>query len=349
MIKKNQTFKDLIDIKKLSKKFNICYRSEQDWHECYSNSEYQSYYYSKINVDFAYEIVKSRFEVSEDLSFTVKNQDTVLLVMPLFIFSEKGIVELGFIDKKIFPPLFLNGVSDKVKKELINIVFNFIKKVRDKLEIKSMNFIDNLTPDSNISSWHKIIATNQFECSLQRQAFVNLDNTMSTIKNNIRKSYKSLISKGLKIWTVKSEFSVSKEIWNDFKQLHFNAAGRKTRSDKSWDILENGLKEKELFFIYCLDSNQKMVGGSLFFLTNTESYYGIAAYNRDLFDYPIGHVIQYTAIQKFKDMGLRWYRLGKVPFVSDTHKPSVKEINIGKFKSGFSTDMFPEYCFSTKD
>lgn len=349
MINKHQTFKNLIDIKKFSKKFDFNYRCKKDWGQCFNNAEYQSYYYSKINVDFAFEIVKSKFEVFEDLSFTVKNQDNVLLVMPLFIFGENGKNELGFIDKKILPPLFSNGVSNKTKKELINLVIDLIKIARDKLEIKSINYTDNLAPNTSISIWHKTIAADKLECSLQRQAFVNLDNSISTINQKIRKSYRSLISKGLKIWKVKSEFTVSKKIWNDFKQLHFKAAGRKTRSDKSWDILENGLKEKELFFIYCLDNNQKMVGGSLFFLTNAESYYGIAAYNRDLFDYPIGHVIQYTAIQKFKEMGLKWYRLGNVPFISDNPKPSEKEINIGKFKNGFSTDMFPEYRFSDID
>ena len=339
----------LNDIKKtfsnseLEKNLKIFFRKKNEWNLCLSKMDYQPYFYSNLNIDFTFEIIKSKYKFVEDFSIIIKNQDKGVSILPLFIYHDEESYVVEFLEKKILPPLFVKGLSEKIKKKIIEGILNFLDKLKLKLSIKSLKFIDNIFPSSSISQWHKMILKNNYQCILQREAFVCLEYDINDIRASIRKSYKSLISKGEKIWKVESNFSISKKIWREFKALHYKAAGRKTRSDKSWEILEKGLIDKDLFFIYCLDKENKMVGGSLFFLTKNESYYAIAAYDRDLFDHPIGHVLQFKAISEFKKMNFLWYRLGKVPFDGDDPKPSLKEKNIGKFKDGFSTHLFPQY------
>ncbi len=343
MDKKLNDIKDLLVIPESLNNFELSFRNSKEWDLCLSKTNYQPYLYTNFNIDFAFEIIYSKHKIAKDLSLIVKNQNKCIAILPMFVFHNHESYIIGFSDHKILPPLFVEGVSKKIKKQTIEIIINFLDAIKEKLNVKSLEFIDNKLPSSSISEWHKTIVNKKYESNVVREAFVNLNYDLSQIKSLIRKSYKSLISKGEKLWDVQTSFSVSKKTWNEFKKLHLKAAGRQTRSDKSWEILEQGLKNKELFFIYCLNNEKKMVGGSLFFLSRNEAYYGIAAYDRELFENPIGHVIQYRAIHEFKKMNLSWYRLGRVPYASDYSKPSEKEINIGRFKNGFSTDIFPEF------
>ena len=329
-----------------SESFTIFFRNSKEWDSCLSNIGYVPYFYSNLNLDFTFEIIKSKSKIAEDFSIIIKNQDNYISVFPLFVYQEGESFAIGILDRKILPPLFDNGISEKNKKQIIEIILNFLEKIKSKLNVQAFEFVDNISPSSAISQWHKIIVNNKYKCSIHREAFVDLGYQISDIRSLIRKSYKSLISKGEKLWNTQVEFKVSNARWLEFKELHLKAAGRKTRSDKSWDILQDGITNKDLLFIYCTDNNNKMIGGSIFFLTKNEAYYGIAAYDRDLFDFPIGHVIQYKAINEFKKMNLSWYRLGNVPYISDDPKPSNKEINIGTFKNGFSTHLFPQFTLS---
>ena len=71
--------------------------------------------------------------------------------------------------------------------------------------------------------------------------------------------------------------------------------------------------------------------------------HAVAAYDRTLFDKPLGHVVQYRAIEEMKKRNISWYKIGVRPYGSDNPKPTEKEISIGEFKAGFSSHCFPHY------
>ena len=66
-----------------------------------------------------------------------------------------------------------------------------------------------------------------------------------------------------------------------------------------------------------------------------------AAYNRSMFDKPVGHVIQQLAIEHMKKINLSWYRIGNKFFPKDG--ATDKEINISKFKEGFASKLIPRF------
>lgn len=84
-----------------------------------------------------------------------------------------------------------------------------------------------------------------------------------------------------------------------------------------------------------------MVGAGLFELTHYAGVYSVAAYNRDLFDLPLGHVVQVAAIEYMQKLGLSWYSIGRRWYPVDIPMPTDKEINIGVFTEGFATHIFP--------
>ncbi len=88
----------------------------------------------------------------------------------------------------------------------------------------------------------------------------------------------------------------------------------------------------------------QMVGGGFFSTSRDEGQYSVGAYDRSLFDKPLGHVVQYRAIEEMRGRGIRWYKLGARPYLSDIPIPTDKEMSISDFKQGFASHIFPRYC-----
>ena len=83
-----------------------------------------------------------------------------------------------------------------------------------------------------------------------------------------------------------------------------------------------------------------MVGGGLFSFTSDEGLYVVGAYDRSLLDKPLGHVVQYRAIEELKKRDVKWCKIGTRPYSSNAPTPTDKEISIANFKQGFATWHF---------
>jgi len=155
------------------------------------------------------------------------------------------------------------------------------------------------------------------------------------IKTSIRKSYKSLVNwgeKNLDMLLIDHK-NVDYNRFVEFKNFHIQTAGRKTRSDKSWDIQFDCIKNNEAFLLLGYLSGQ-LVSGSLILCGATEAYYGVGVYNRQLMaeKVAVGHYNILKAIYECKNKGLNLINLGSITKNSEDEK----ERNIFKFKSGFS-------------
>ena len=85
------------------------------------------------------------------------------------------------------------------------------------------------------------------------------------------------------------------------------------------------------------------MGGGFHVASDDEGSAAVAAYNRDLFDRPLGHAVQMRAIRELKERGCKWYYLGERCYPKQTPMPTEKELKISHFKEGFSTHTFPRF------
>jgi FemAB family protein len=123
-----------------------------------------------------------------------------------------------------------------------------------------------------------------------------------------------------------------------------SAAGGVTRSNESWEKQLEAIDSRDAFLVYISDRQSGlMVGGGFFHSTRDECYYAVGAYDRSMFDKPLGHVVQYRAMQEMKDRNIKWYKLGDRPYPEAYGGERSKEITIADFKQGFATHTFP--CF----
>jgi lipid II:glycine glycyltransferase (peptidoglycan interpeptide bridge formation enzyme) len=58
---------------------------------------------------------------------------------------------------------------------------------------------------------------------------------------------------------------------------------------------------------------------------------------------PLGHVVQYRAIEEMKKRGIRWYRIGE-----RVYQGTEKELHIADFKHGFASHVFPRFQMEHK-
>ena len=173
------------------------------------------------------------------------------------------------------------------------------------------------------------------------QLLVDLTLDLNDIRGHFRKSFRPLITKARQFWAVHVHQGEegTDQAMREFQALHRFVSGRITRTDETWRSQTQAILDQEAFLITLRDEGARLVGAGLFHCTQSEGLYAVAAYNRDLFDKPIGHLVQMTAIETLKARGAKWYRLGQRQYPGDIEPVSPKVLNIGHFKEGFATHM----------
>ena len=173
------------------------------------------------------------------------------------------------------------------------------------------------------------------------QLAIDLRQSVESIKSDFRKSYKPLVNKALKEWDVKVCEENVDQAFEEFKDLHFEAAGKQTRSKESWSIQRKQIEDNEAFLVTVRDGNL-LIGAGFFNFSRDIGAYSVGAYKRDLFDKPIGHAVQIVAIKKLKDLGCKTYILGQKAVAISSSALSQKEASISHFKEGFAGYVFAQ-------
>ncbi len=322
-------------------------KKRSNWENFLKKKTCASVYYSHYFNIFQNEILKGKYLRFKDLSFEILIDNKLVGVFPMKLLDTSNNVEISTLEGHLLPVLYDNNLPIKIRKKIDSIIIKKLIQFSEKHININLSFLDQITPEFSLSNWHKLLLKSSFKCNIQRESFVDLSWDYVKIRKNYRKSYKSLVSKGQNLWNLKKLTNNDKSRWDEFKRLHYNSAGRKTRSDKSWNILYESLINNHSRLYYCSNENDRMIGGALIMLTSFEAMYAVGAYDRSMFKLPIGHALQDFVIKDLKNsLDIKWYRLGKFPNINDITKPSEKEITIGGFKNGFSTHLITNFIFS---
>lgn len=333
---------------------HLKFKSDEEWDKLLIRADYVPFNYSSDRLNYLYEyFLGNKFKIS-NFSSLIFYENEVVGIIPLSITKNVSSYELTTFNFPILAPILKHDLSKKVKKKIYSYLIFKIKKISKILEIKKIllyeHFFNNM---EGISGWHQELILNKSKIMVNYDYFLNLQENLDMIKIHFRKSYKNLINKGNKIWEIgvldKNNYDNLNKLFDEFKLLHLKVSGKKTRSDESWEIQKNSIKKNNRFLVYAKDKdNDDLVGAALFTYSKDEVDYEIAAYDRSLFHLPIGHPIQFRAIQKMKDLNCKWYRVGELTNVANNTKVDLKKLQIEKFEAGFSSNIFPKYLFELK-
>jgi len=331
---------------------NVVLRQDSSsWQAVCERLQYQSTSYLSSTIDYELEYQKGHGGHWDDFScliFSDKNKSPIAL-WPISISVKDGTVNLSSQGRKLLPPTFVEDCPDKTKKSVSKSALNLINLIADEIGLQKLISASLFEGSQTLNNWHALLMKNGAECYVQHNLYVDLSLPIEKIKYFIRKSYKSLITTGERIWDVEVlSSSIEAEVWDEFCSLHLAVAGRVTRSRECWDLQFASVSNGDSFLIVLRDDERKMVGAGLFVCTKDEGIYSVGAYDRALFDKPLGHVVQFRAIKEMKRRGCRWYCIGRRFYPSDVPTPTDKELSISEFKEGFSSHLFPIFSLVTK-
>lgn len=185
------------------------------------------------------------------------------------------------------------------------------------------------------SDWHKKLMEQGAQPTLRHELYVPVHVPPHAVRAQFRKSYKPLISKAESLWQAEVIATPTASDITAFAALHAEVAGRITRTEDNWEVQRQSVANGDGFVVFLKDQQSVLVGAALFQHSATEAKYMVAAYRRELFDQPVGHLAQWIAMQEMQRRGIQWYKLGDRPYVQDDRNNTEKEVQIGFFKEGF--------------
>lgn len=167
---------------------------------------------------------------------------------------------------------------------------------------------------------------------------IDLSVSEVVLHSGLTKAYKWAVNWGKKnlVFKILDRSSITPEHIEQFRLLHFKAAGLETRTLKSWSLQFEMIISGEAFCVFAsLDGI--LVSAGLFSNSKSHCFYGVSASRRDLFDKPISHGVIWSAMLYAKTLGIRYFEMGEQLF--PIQNPSQKELGISYFKRSFGGEL----------
>lgn len=321
--------------------------TKQDaWEQVWQSLTYQPVNYQASTLDYQQIYFTGAGWAMQDFSMVISHDGKPCGIWPLTLGRYKAKTTISTAGAALMPPLLMASLGAKSVKNIYTKALHFLQELCIQLQIPMPTLqcpADALTASNGLTEWQQQLLRHGVLSIDRHELFVDLSLTMAEIRNTFRKSYKSLINKGLTLFNneVLDARQLSRSSWEEFKNLHFEVAGRKTRGEASWDKQYEMVLGGAAFLVTARDrASGRLVGAGFFQHTRDEGQYAVAAYDRNLFDQPIGHAVQQLAIERMRALGLKWYKIGERRYPQEMPPATSKEIAIGEFKHGFASHVF---------
>lgn len=269
----------------------------------------------------------------ENLSFSV-----CLGGMPLAAFLIAYEQSSGFSYFSLPCSLLVNPNVDKATQE--RAIATVIKQLKKK-NILNHAFCYQEYPSPYVSSFSTALLESGLRGSFGLCQRLALSSSKEDLWQQMRKVYRKNISWGeehIKLKIIDKDNYLNEHI-ESFRKLHIHVSGKETRSKLSWQRQGEIVKNGEAFIIEGYLDNT-LISASLFIYNQHSCYYGVGAYQRELFDFPISHYPVWHAICWAQKLGCHYFDFGEMLFSNTVHlglqPPSDKELSISHFKKGFA-------------
>lgn len=321
------------------------------WDQVWQSLPYQSVAYSVSMIEYQRTYFRDSGWELYDASLVLRTDGRPCALWPLTLGGPNGSPRITSAGAAVMAPAFTSGLSPRVVKKICARAIAFMRLLCAEQGLAELVVEQGPTPGlvtEGASEWHQQLLAAGATVVLRHDLYADLRPALPDIRASVRKSFRPLINVGLRNWSVfvLDQSNASETVWAEFKQLHCEVSGRITRNDETWAQQHTMLGMGEAFLVGLRDpADQRLVGAGFFQCTRDEGLYAVGAYDRSLFDRPLGHVVQQRAIETMKVLGLRWYCIGERHYPQDQPKPTDKQVTIAAFKQGFASNQFCRFEF----
>ena len=297
--------------------------------------------YTRALLGYQARYVRDAVDAYEDRSVVLYHDGRPAAVWPLSLARRGDVWAVGSQEASVRLPLFAATVPERTQKKMSASCLEFVQQTARALSAPCFKLTEPCTGDP-LGPLHRGAVELGAAIQVRHGLYVDLRLDLADIRARIRERYRSLINRASSLWNVDVVEGAAPEVFEEFRLLHLAVAGRATRSLATWELQRDALATGDAFLVTLRDPSGRLVGGGLFHLSRTDGLYAVGAYDRSLFDAPVSHAVQWKAIETMKRRGLLWYFIGLRPYPRDEPAPTPKELQLGHFKEGFATHVYPE-------
>jgi hypothetical protein len=281
------------------------------------------------------------------LSFLCECEGRIEAICPLVLEThEDGTTQFSYGGDAVPAPAFANGLPSKHGKEMAVAVFEHIDLLaRDHNVQRAFFRASPPAPNEWQPPRKEIRPMTRFgylDISLATQ-IVDLSPDEPALLRDMRKGHRAAIKQADKVLSsvVFDKLSINDVVFDEYRLLHAKAAGRVTRPLSTFQMMRDWIRQGYAI-LSCAYRDGTPVGFALVSVYKGAAYYSSGCEDPEHNRFPIGHLIQWRAIQWLKQNGVRLYELGVQHFHTMPHAiVSEKEINISMFKRGFGGVSVP--------
>ncbi|HEX7638967.1 MAG TPA: FemAB family protein [Burkholderiaceae bacterium] len=327
-------------------------RAPAAWHGAWDSLSYQPAAYSRATLDYQRTYLRGTGRRIDAFDLVLLHDGRPCGLWPLMLSRADSMQgSLSSCGKAVYPPLLHLDLAPRAAKKLTSRAVALAGAIAAELGAPTVTLEQPPSPGSEaaVSEWHRQAMLAGATATLHHDLYADLRPPLQEIRSTFRKSYRPLVNVALRQWSsfVMDETSADASVWDEFQDLHRVAAGKRTRSEESWALQFDMITKGVGFLVGLRDgAGGPLVGAGFFQCTRDEGLYAVGAYNRALFDKPLGHAVQQRAIETMKARGLRWYCIGERVYPQETPPPSAKEVSISDFKEGFASLLAARFRFA---
>ena len=182
---------------------------------------------------------------------------------------------IGSNGLEILPPLLLDDqFTTEARRKLFRNCLMALSEIMNCLGVNKCCFRE-VFMSSGYSIFSQCLLENG-ACvkTITEECFVDLSMPLEHILAAMRRTNRYSIKKAQALWksqiiTKNDGELVINEVFDDFRKLHMEVAGRETRSLDTWILQREALKKSDDFVIMLYDDSHKLVGASLYSTTGT--------------------------------------------------------------------------------
>ena len=274
--------------------------------------------YHKLNAEYK----KKKFE---NKSFCILKEKKPIIFFSCFIID--GQIPL---DNPCFLLVDKENLSTDIEIFFCNYFNSFVLK-----KIKGNIYYRDFLNDKDNFFTNYIIKKKIFTTKVFYLGYIDLKNNIEIIKQDLRKSYKSIINKCKNKLNFKIIESKNIDIYESYieqcREIHYKIAKKRTRSKSSWNLMKEMVLKNYANFLLAFDEKNKFYGYIFITKQNNYSYYGSSAFLKNNLN--CNHYLLWIAIDYLKNKNIDYFELG---ICYDEKVKQKKNYDIMKFKRGFT-------------
>ena len=283
-------------------------------------------------------------------SFLCLNGAQVVTICPLLLETHQiggaAVGEFSFGGDAGPAPAFANALSEKVRKAATRAVFSYVDSLAEKMDVQRVSF--RMSPPapsfwtSGIPQPNPLVRLGFSDISMSTQV-IDLSADEQQLLRSMRKGHRADIARAGKLMQsrVLDRDTITPEAFERYRLLHHKAAGRVTRPLETFHMMHAWIRQG-LAVLASASLDGRDVGFALVSVFKDGAYYSSSCEDPEFNHLPIGHILQWKAIQWLKSHGVRRYEIGMQLYGPQPNAAaSEKELRIAFFKRGFGGVAVP--------